>query len=82
LKNGKHAFIRGSFAIRGNTLLHWTPRGYGMRKRRPRGLAVDVLTPPAVLAALSAGYGPRWHPSAESAGYVTVHSIGRGPRVT
>jgi hypothetical protein len=55
------------FAIRGDALLHWTPRGYDTRKRRPRGLAVEVLTPPAVLAVLSAGYGPRWHPSAESA---------------
>jgi hypothetical protein len=26
---------------------------------------VDVLTPPGTLAALSAGYRPRWHPSAD-----------------
>jgi hypothetical protein len=25
----------------------------------------DVLTPPGILAALAAGYRPRWHPSAE-----------------
>ena len=30
---------------------------------RARGVA-DVLTPPATLAVLSAGYEPRWHPSA------------------
>jgi hypothetical protein len=25
---------------------------------------VDVLTPPAILAVLGAGYQPHWHPSA------------------
>jgi hypothetical protein len=54
------------FAIRRNVLLHWTPRGHDTRKRRPHGLTVDVLTPPAILAVLSGGYRPRWHPSAES----------------
>jgi hypothetical protein len=52
------------FAVRGDALLHWTPQGYDGRKTRPRGLTVDVLTPPAILAVLSAGYRPRWHPSA------------------
>jgi hypothetical protein len=54
-----------AFAIRGNALLRWTPQGYDARKRRPRGIAADVLTPPAILAVLSAGYEPRWHPSAD-----------------
>jgi len=54
------------FAVRGDELLHWTPQGYDTRKRRPRGLEVDVLTPPAILAVLSGDYRPRWHPSAES----------------
>lgn len=31
---------------------------YDTPKRRLRGLAVDVLTPPAILAVLSGGYGP------------------------
>jgi hypothetical protein len=53
-----------AFAVRGAGLLEWTPTGYGGRRRRPRGLMVDVLTPPAILAALSAGYRPSWHPSA------------------
>ena len=52
------------FAVRGDVLLHWTPQGYAARKRRPRGPIVDVLTPSAILAVLSAGYRPRWHPSA------------------
>ncbi len=53
------------FAVRGDALLRWTPQGYDTRKGRPGGLDVDVLTPPAILAVLSAGYRPRWHPSAE-----------------
>ncbi len=55
----------GAFAVRGGELLHWTPEGYQARKKRPRDVTVDVLTPPAILAVLSAGYKPRWHASAE-----------------
>ena len=51
-------------AIKGDALLRWTPEGYAGRTPRPRGVMVDVLTPPAILAVLSAGYQPRWHPSA------------------
>jgi hypothetical protein len=54
----------GAFAVRGKALLRWTPQGYDARKKRPRGLTVDVLTPPAILAVLAAGYEPRWHSSA------------------
>jgi hypothetical protein len=60
------ATAQGAFAVRGGSLLHWTSKGYDARKRRPRGAAVDVLTPPAILAVLAAGYRPRWHPSAAS----------------
>lgn len=68
LPDGAFIALEGEpFAIRGDVLLHWTPQGYDTRKRRRRGLTVDVLTPPAILAVLSAGYRPRWHPSAESA---------------
>ena len=55
----------GAFAVRGDALLRWTPEGYDARKKRPRGITVDVLTPPAILAVLSAGYQPHWHPSAK-----------------
>jgi hypothetical protein len=58
------AFDGAAFAIRGDTLLHWTPDGYCTRQPRPRRIAVDVLTPPVILAILSAGYEPRWHRSA------------------
>jgi hypothetical protein len=54
-----------AYAVRGNALLRWTPDGYVARKPRPRCSIVDVLTPPAILAALSSGYAPRWHPSAD-----------------
>jgi hypothetical protein len=58
------ALEEGAFTIRGNALLYWTPQGYEARKPRPRGITVDVLTPPAILGVLSAGYEPRWHPTA------------------
>ena len=53
-----------AFAVRAGALLRWTPSGYDAREPRPHGVEVDVLTPPATLAVLSAGYRPRWHPSA------------------
>ena len=53
-----------AFALRGDALLRWTPQGYNARMPRPRGSIVDVLTPPAIIAVLSAGYRPRWHASA------------------
>jgi hypothetical protein len=55
-----------AFAVRGASLLRWTPGGYDSPAPRPRGDKVDVLTPPAILDVLSAGYQPRWHPSAEN----------------
>jgi hypothetical protein len=58
------AFRGAAFVVRGDTLLHWTPDGYDARKPRPRRIAVDVLTPPAIIGVLSAGYEPRWHRSA------------------
>jgi len=56
--------VEGAFAVRGKSLLRWSPSGYQERNNRPLGLAVDLLTPPAILAVLTAGYQPHWHPSA------------------
>ena len=56
----------GAFALRGDTLLRWAPQGYAAGMPRPRRSKVNVLTPPAIIAVLSAGYRPRWHPSASS----------------
>ena len=53
------------FAVRGPALLHWMPSGYVARRPRPFSVAGEVLTPPAIVAALRAGYRPRWHPSAD-----------------
>jgi hypothetical protein len=59
------ALEEGAFAVRGNAVLHWTPEGYDGRKHRPNGVTADVLTPPAILSVLAAGYRPQWHPSAD-----------------
>jgi hypothetical protein len=53
-----------AFAVRGKHLLCWSPSGYTARRARPRGLEVEVLTPPSMLTVLSRGYVPLWHPSA------------------
>jgi hypothetical protein len=54
-----------AYALRGDALLRWSPGGYDARSKRLRGTKVDVLTPPAIVAVLSAGYVPHWHPSAD-----------------
>jgi hypothetical protein len=53
------------FAICRDRLLCWGPAGYCGERPRPRGIDVDVLTPPPVIAVIAAGYAPVWHPSAE-----------------
>lgn len=53
-----------AFAVRGKSLLHWTPYGYDKALPRPHGTDVDVLTPPSIVAVLKRGYAPLWHPSA------------------
>jgi hypothetical protein len=50
-------------AIKGGRALVWGPDGYERAQPRPSGIA-QVLTPPTSLAALAAGFAPRWHPSA------------------
>jgi hypothetical protein len=57
-----------AFAIRGSEMLPWSPSGYAAPRPRAKG-EVDALTPPLTLAALRAGYAPRWHATApQSAG--------------
>jgi hypothetical protein len=55
-----------AFAVRGQHLLRWTPSGYSSAQPRPRGIEVDVLTPPSIVAVLKAGFFPLWHPSSEN----------------
>ena len=49
-------------------LVAWSPAGYGERSRRPRRGTATVLTPPATLAALRAGYPVQIDPSARPPG--------------
>jgi len=53
-----------AFAVRGQSLLRWTPSGYVDERPRPRARRVDVLTPPSIITVLKRGYRPFWHPSA------------------
>jgi hypothetical protein len=67
LPDGAFIALDGNtWAIRGASLLRWTPAGYDARKRRPKKITVDVVTPPAILGVLATGYSPQWHPSAEA----------------
>ena len=60
--------VRGdeAFALLGTRILRWSPAGYIEFLPRPRGITVDVLTPPSVLAVLARGYRPLWHSSASA----------------
>jgi hypothetical protein len=53
-----------ALVVRGIDLLRWDSNGYASERPRPRGTKVEVLTPPAIVDVLSAGYEPQWHPSA------------------
>ena len=53
-----------AFALRGGQMLPWAADGYGAPRPRPRGIDIDVLTPPSIVAVLARGYAPRWHRSA------------------
>lgn len=52
-----------AWMLRGDRLLRWTPSGYASSRPQPRGGEALVLTPPAIVAVLAAGYTPRWHSS-------------------
>ena len=49
-----------AFALRDGQRLRWAASGWQPAGPR-RGGSVEVLTPPSILAALRAGYQPRWH---------------------
>lgn len=55
-----------AYAVKGDTLLPWSASGYAIAIARPSKVLADVLTPPAILDVLRAGYAPRWHESAHS----------------
>jgi hypothetical protein len=66
LPDGAFVTLSGedAFAVKGKRLLRWTTAGYTDARTRPKGLAVDMLTPPSIAKVLSRGYTPHWHPSA------------------
>jgi hypothetical protein len=65
LPDGAMIAVDGTgFAVKNGRLLQWSPKGYAARRERPDGVIADVLTPPAILAVLRAGYPPRWHETA------------------
>jgi hypothetical protein len=67
LPDGAFISLDGAaFAVHGDALLRWTAAGYEEREPRSGGIMVDVLTPPAILDVLRAGYRPHWHPSAKA----------------
>lgn len=55
-----------AFARQNRLLLPWRPGGYGGAETAGRfdESRWTLITPPATLAALAAGYAPVWHPSA------------------
>lgn len=65
LPDGAFVTLEGteSFAVRGKSLLRWSPGGYLGRVPRPSGRAM-MLTPPASMKILARGYEPHWHESA------------------
>ena len=68
LPDGVFVTLGGSdaFAVKGKSLLRWTPKGYADSRPRLAGIAADMLTPPSIADALKRGYAPQWHPSAAS----------------
>ena len=55
---------RGPHVLAGDAAVAWTREGYGPRRRRPASGTVTVITPPATVAALRAGYAAQIDPSA------------------
>jgi hypothetical protein len=65
LPDGSFVTLDGAaHAVHATHLLRWSESGYIEKVARPRGTA-KVLTPPSIVAVLSAGYRPQWHPSAD-----------------
>jgi hypothetical protein len=66
-----------ALAIKGGDLLRWSAHGYVGCEPRPRDAVVDVLTPPSILAVLTRGFAPLWHPSADALTRVSAASSTR-----
>jgi hypothetical protein len=51
------------YLVWGDTLLFWTPEGYGRREARPKNSTATVLTPKPIVACIRHGYKPEIHES-------------------
>jgi hypothetical protein len=61
------AFVRRDgepYLVLDDAVMHWSTQGYGRRRPRPRSGDVELITPPASVAALRAGYRPQIDPAA------------------
>jgi len=66
-----HATASGpgrAYLVDAYRLLAWSPAGYEKAISRPAQAHIEVLTPPSIVAVLSAGYRPMLHPSAAGRG--------------
>jgi hypothetical protein len=54
----------GPYLVLGDTLVRWTKQGYAARRPRPARGTVAVITPPATVAVLRAGYPVQIDPMA------------------
>jgi hypothetical protein len=64
--------------LAGGAAYGWSWTGYGPGERLPASTPVEVLTPPAIVTAIAAGYRPMVHPSAAGAvgrGALRVHGV-------
>jgi hypothetical protein len=65
LPDGTYIIVDGrAFLVWGGELFAWSDSGYHERRSREDLSEVQVLTPPSIVAVLSAGYTPAVHPSA------------------
>jgi hypothetical protein len=65
LPDGAYVVLEGvAWLVFGDALRAWSGSGYTKRKARPVRGEVEILTPRAIVAVLSAGFQPGIHPSA------------------
>jgi hypothetical protein len=68
LPDGAYVVLDGAaWLVWHNELLAWSDAGYVGRRDRPRRGEAEVLTPPSVVALLTAGFPVRVHPSVRGA---------------
>ena len=63
-----------------DAVVPWTTRGYAAARSRPRRGSVELITPPASVAALRAGYRPQLDAGAEMANPGEIRESGRDHR--